>query len=108
MLEEGGSVAQSEVHYCGVIGSKACFYCGLIPIFWVDADVIISPTNIHLGEECLSLERFHGLPNTGDWVVIPLHPLVDLLVIKNWSEFVPTFLLRDEVTGACYRRLFLH
>ena len=50
-LECQRSIAEAEKHDCGFIETKGSNECGLPLIFFMNANVVISPSDIELGEE---------------------------------------------------------
>ena len=50
-LERGRSVAETEKHDCGFIETERSDECGLPLIFFVNANIVISPSDIKFGEE---------------------------------------------------------
>ena len=50
-LECGGSVAETEKHDCGFIETERSDECGLPLIFFTNANIVISPSDVEFGEE---------------------------------------------------------
>ena len=49
-LECQRSIAETEKHDCGFIETEGSNECGLPLIFFINANVVISPSDIELGE----------------------------------------------------------
>src|SRR6267142_1252537 len=54
-LEEGRGIAHSKVHDLRNIRPMACLDRCFVSVFFSKADVIISVTNVKLGEQCFAL-----------------------------------------------------
>ena len=50
-LECQRSIAETEKHDCGFIEAKGSNECNFLLIFFVNANVVISPSDIKLGKE---------------------------------------------------------
>ena len=50
-LECQRSIAETEKHDCGFIETKGSNECGLPLIFFINANVVISRSDVELGEE---------------------------------------------------------
>ena len=50
-LEHRWSIAEAKKHDCGFIEAKGSNECGLPLIFIMNANIIISPSDIEFGEE---------------------------------------------------------
>ena len=50
-LERGRRVAETEKHDCGFIETERSDECGLPLIFFANANIVISPSDIKFGEE---------------------------------------------------------
>src|SRR5258708_34166771 len=64
-------------------------------IAWLDAYVVVSPSDIELREEGAPAQMVNCLGNKGGDVAIPFGPLVYWIVVLDGSEF-PVFLLDKE------------
>ena len=55
MIHEGlecqRSIAETEKHDCGFIETEGSNECGLSLIFFMDVNIVISPSDIEFGEE---------------------------------------------------------
>ena len=84
-LECGWGVGETKEHDSGLkeplLGEESCFL--LISFF--DANVVISPSYIKLGEQGTSLEAINYLRNEGWHVAILLCPFVKGSVVLHWS-----------------------
>jgi hypothetical protein len=50
-LERGRGVTESKEHYCGFKESEFCDKCGFPAVFWVNKDIVVSPSDVHLSED---------------------------------------------------------
>ena len=86
-LEEGWGVLKTEVHYLGNERPMFRFKSYFVLIPFGNLNVVITPMNIELGEECLIPQVFQGFSDIWQRVVIAHHPLVHFSIIHNDALF---------------------
>jgi len=94
-LEGSGRVSQSEEHnrwFEEPFGSKEC---RLPFVAFFDTDVVVSPSYVEFGEEGTPGKVVNSLGYEGGYITILLGPLVDWLIILDWTE-LPVFLFDEE------------
>ena len=84
-LKGGWRIGKTEEHDCGFEEpfwhEEGSF--PLVPI--LDADVVVSPSDIEFGKQSASAKAVDGLGNEGRDVAILLGPFVDWSVVLYWS-----------------------
>jgi hypothetical protein len=84
-----------------VIGDESCF--PLISVF--NSYVVVSPSDIHLGEVPCFLELIEEVRNSGEWVGVPNCACVELLLVLAEAES-PILLCYKEEGGGLWRFRF--
>ena len=65
----------------------------------MDADIIISPAYVELSEEGTSGELVNSLGNEWGDVAVFLGPMVDRVIVLNWTELAVFLFDKEEVCG---------
>jgi hypothetical protein len=100
-LEEGRCVAETEVHDIGHICSKRHFESRLVSILLGNANIIVPPSNIKLGEQPFSMKPFQSCLYVWERVVVSDSMLVNLPIIHYDALFI-TVLFVDEIDWGGY------
>ena len=102
MLKGGGGVSETEDHHCrfkeSFVGNEGSF--PLMPIF--DSDIIVSSSNVKLGEDFRSLEFINKVRNEGERVCIMDSMFIDIAIVLTGSE-TAIFLFDKEERGRLWR-----
>ena len=69
----------------------------LVSVF--DADVVVAPTNVKLGEDFCIFELIDEVGDQGEWVGISDGMFVEVPVVLAWSESSVLFLDKEEGGG---------
>ena len=72
-------------------------------VFLCDPDVVVSPSDIELWEECLISQVFESFSDVGKWIIVLDCPLINLMIVHNDTFFLRVFLV-DKVDWRCIRR----
>ena len=97
ILECGWGVGESKEHYCGLEESFVAFEGGFPFVSFFDADVVVSPSYIKLGEPLLSHKFVNEFLDERERVSVPYGISVYHGVILDWSGLSILFL--DEKEG---------
>ena len=84
-LECGGSIAESEKYDSGFKESHGGDECGLPLVLFSNMNVIISPSNVKLGEQSGFFHVIDEFRNKGEWVGIPDSVGVQVMVVLAWA-----------------------
>ena len=97
-LESGGEVSEAEELYCGFkepfVGDEGGF--PLMSVF--NSDIIVSPSDIKLGEDFCSLEFVDKVGNEGKRVCVTDSVFVDIAIVLTGLE-ATIFLFDKEERG---------
>ena len=85
-LEGGGSIAESKEHDSGFKESHGGNESGFPLIFLLDADVVISRTNVEFGEQGGLLHVINEFWDEGEWIGISDSVGVQVVVILTWAK----------------------
>ena len=85
-LKSGGSVAESEEHDCGFEEFHGGDEGGFPLIFLSDVNVVISPTNVELGEQGGFLHIINEFWNEREWIGVLDGVGVQVAVILAWTK----------------------
>ena len=103
VLESGGGIGEAKEHYSGLkeslMGDKGSF--PLMSIF--DSDIIVSPSDVELGEDFRPLEFIDKVGNEGKGVCITDSVFVDVAIVLTRSE--ATVLFFDKKKRRCLGEL---
>ena len=93
-LKSGQGVALSKEHDQGFIESIGCDECCLPFVPFLDANVVIPPLHVHLGEVLGSFQFVNEGQNEGEWVGILDHMFIEVPIVLARAE--SSILLLDE------------
>ena len=102
-LECGRRVGKTEEHDCGFEKTGVGAECGLPFVAFTDADVVIAPTNVQLGEVTGAFELVEQLLDERKRVAVLDRHIVKLAVVLDGAE--RTILLFNEEKRRGHRRL---
>ena len=85
-LECGGSIAESKEHDSGFKKSHGGNESGFPLILLSDANVVISPMNVKLGEEGGLLHVIDEFWDKGEWIGILDSVGVQIVVVLAWAK----------------------
>ena len=94
-LEGGWGIALPEEHDQRFIEAIGGSECGLPFISFLDADVVISPSNVHLGEIFHSFQFVDEGGDEGKWVCVFNHVFIEISIVLAGVE-PSIFLLNEE------------
>ena len=99
-LEGGGGISETEEHHCrfkeSFVGNEGGF--PLMSIF--DSDIIVSPSDIKLGEEFRPLEFIDEVRDERERVCITDGMFIDIAIVLTGSE-AAIFLFNEEERRRC-------
>ena len=101
-LKCGGSIAETEEHDGGFKESHGSNESGFPLILLPNANVVISPTNVKLGEQGGLLYVIDEFWDEGEWIGIPDSVGIQVAVILTWVK--GSILLWYEEEGRCLGR----
>ena len=95
MLEGGGGISETEEHHCRLKESFVDNEGGfpLMPVF--DSDIIVSPSDIKLGEEFRPLEFIDEVRDERERVCVMDGMFIDIAIVLTGSE-AAIFLFNEE------------
>src|SRR6266850_1886403 len=102
-LEECRCVAHPKVHDFWNVCSIACLDCCFVSVFFGKADVIISVSNVKLGEQRLPLESVHGFSYVWHWIMVSYSPGIHPSVVNDDAFLSAIFLANEEDGGDKFR-----
>ena len=82
--ECGGSIAESEKHDSGFEESHGGNECSLPLVLFLNTDVIISPSDVKLGEQSGFFHVIDEFWDEGEWVGIPDSVGVQVMAVLAW------------------------
>src|SRR5712664_761404 len=94
-LESGRTIGEAEEHNQGLKEPSVCAESGLPLVTFLDADIVVSPANIQLGEVACTPETIYEVGNERKRVDILNHLGVQCPVVLNQTEG-PVLLLDKE------------
>ena len=98
-MECGGGISEAKEHYCGFeetfVGDESGF--PLMSIF--DSDIVVSPSDVKLGEDFHPLEFIDKVRNERKRVCITDSVFIDVAIVLAGSK--ATILLLDEEDRGC-------
>ena len=94
-MEGGGGVSETEEHHCrfkeSFVGNEGSF--PLMPVF--DSDIVVSPSNVKLGEDFCSLEFIDEIGDERERVRVTDGVFIDVAIVLTGSE-ATIFLFNEE------------
>ena len=85
-LKSRRGVAEPKEHYCGFKEAKRSDECHFPLVFLPNANVVIAPSNIKLGEQCGVLHIIDQLWDEGERIPIANSVGIEILIILAWSQ----------------------
>ena len=98
-LERGRGVAKAKEHDCWFEKSLVCDESCLSLMTIFDSDIVVSPTNVKLGEVASIFQLVHEVRDEGERVGIMSGVFIEVAVVLAGVEFA-IFLL-DKEEGGC-------
>src|SRR6266702_226873 len=89
-------VGEAEEHHVWLKQAKGCFKRGHPLVLFSDANVVVSPVDVKLSEDFLSLQLFEYGADEGEWVGVSYCPRVEWSIVHDWAEFSILFLSEEE------------
>src|SRR6266436_480001 len=99
-LESGWAVGETKEHDQGFENSSVCAESGLPLITFLDADVVVSPSDIKLGEVARTPESVNEVRDEQKRICILYHLCIQCPVVLDQSE--TSILLLDEEYRSCH------
>src|SRR5882724_8958985 len=99
-LESGWTVGETKEHDQGFEKSSVCAESGLPFITFLDADIVVSPSDIKLGEVARTPESVNEVGDERKWICILYRLCVQRPVVLDQSE--TSILLLDEEYRSCH------
>ena len=85
-LKSRRGVTKPEEHYSGLKEAERSDECCFPLVFLPDANVVVSPTNIELGEQCRVLHIIDQLRDEGERISIANGVGVKISVVLAWPQ----------------------
>ena len=85
-LKSWRGVAETKKHYSGFKEAKGSDECHFPLVFLLNANVIIAPLNIKLGEQCGVLHIIDQLRDEGERIPVSNGVGIEILIILAWSQ----------------------
>jgi hypothetical protein len=82
-LECGEQVHQTKVHDIGLVQSVGCLKYGLVPVFWLDLNVIVPPLYVKGYEEYFALQLLKDVCDLWDRIDVLDRPFVNFSIILD-------------------------
>ena len=98
-LERRRRVGEAKEHDKRFKHSSISFECCLPFVAWFDSYIIVSPTDIELGEDASVLEFINDIRNEGEGILTFDRKAIKLSVVLNWLKFTILFLHKEERRG---------
>ena len=96
-LEGGWRVCESKEHHCGFEQSFGGKKRSFPFVSFFDPNVIVSPSDVHCGEQHASAEMVDDLVYQWGYILVFLGPFVQWMVILYWMKFAIFLLDKEEV-----------
>jgi hypothetical protein len=95
-LESGRGISETKEHNERFKHSTICLKSSLPLVAFLDANVVIPPTHVKLGEDCFVLEFIHDVGNEREGILISNGLSVELAIVLYQAKFTILLLYKEE------------
>ena len=100
-LEGSWGIRESEGHDFVLIMTVSCAKSRFLDVILVNADLIVSPTKVNLGEDLCTLKSVNEVIDEGNWKSVLLGDLVEGPIVDAHAQFPILLLDKNDRSAIC-------